>query len=78
MPPSQKDLFQAGLRIAGIVFLYFSVPHVCGELLSLPGIARELGALGSLWLILRCAWEVLVPLWLVTGAGLLADALFEP
>lgn len=72
-----KDLFQTGLRIAGVLLLVFAVPRAFADLLSLFGPAYA-GRTASYELItvLRILWEILVPLWLVAGAKALTRAIY--
>jgi len=71
-----KDLFQTGIRVAGAVFLYFSIPRALGDLLTLPDTLHTQAALGILGAIFRLVWEIAVPLWMLWGAPGLVRRLY--
>lgn len=71
-----KELFQTGIRITGIVFLYFSIPRALGDLATLADSLRGQPFFGFIGLVFRIAWEIAVPIWLVRGAPALTRGLF--
>lgn len=64
-----KDLFQTGLRIAGVILIFYMFPQALGDLISLfaPGPIGG-GFVFYVSLLLRIIWDVAFPLWLVCGA----------
>jgi hypothetical protein len=71
-----KDLFQTAIRVAGAVFLYFSIPRALGDLLTLPDTFHMQSAIGILGAIFRILWETVVPLWMLAGAPALTRKLY--
>ncbi|HEY3756962.1 MAG TPA: hypothetical protein VGL42_12490 [Opitutaceae bacterium] len=72
-----KDLFQTGLRIAGVILIFYTFPQALADLVSLftPG---PIGGSFVFYvaLILRIVWDVAFPLWLVSGAKGLTRSIY--
>jgi hypothetical protein len=72
-----KDLFQTGLRIAGVILVFYTFPLAFSNLLNLFG--PTVGGNGFLFVvlsILRILWDIGFPLWLISGAKGLTRALY--
>ena len=73
---SPKDLFQTAIRVAGVIFLYFSIPPALSDILTLPDIVHTQALLGIVGALFRILWEIGVPWWLLYGAPGLVRRLF--